>query len=1234
MNDSSEPEQSQRFDLQERLGSGGMGVVYAAYDRLREEKVALKILHHTSDASALYRFKKEFRTLADVAHPNLVSLYELIAEDEQWFFTMEIVAGQSFFEYVRPFVGDGEIDVADGSLLSDPPFEWDSEGLLIGGQLDQERLREALRQLVEGVQALHDAGKLHRDLKPSNVMVTERGRLVILDFGLATELAPDRQTVDSGLAGTVAYMAPEQAKSEGATAATDWYAVGVILFQALTGRLPFTGSLYDVLVGKQEKNAPSPSEVAAGLPPDLVELCERLLALDPELRPAGLEILELFGEQPQDMTTSAIALVQEKLLVGRATALAMLRDAYRCTALGQATAVYIHGPSGMGKTSLIDYFLESLTRRGDATVLRGRCYEREMVPYKALDGVIDSLSQYLASLDEREVVGLLPRDVHALLRLFPVLRRIYPMSRAPRQRRDSPDLLTLRRRAFEALRELLGRIAARRPLVLFIDDLQWADADSTALLDDLLRPPDPPPLLVLASFRSEEIEQKAFLRELLAATGTEACRQVMVAALTEAQVRELATALLDEGDLSEPVLEAIVKEAQGSPFLVEQLARFVQVNRDALRTGLTLVEMLEERMRQLPVAARPLLLTMAAANRPLDAAVAYEAAGEDGDERSLVASLRAAHFVRSSGSAQRLELYHDRIRDALATLLGVLDLKHIHRRLAETLERRGAGDPEALFEHYLEAGDEAAAGRQAVRAAKKAFAALAFDPAARFYRRALEMMPVRGDERIELTRGLALSLANAGRSSESAAVYLELAEGAAIHALEARCRAAEQYLLGGYVEKGLAVAGGVLAAVGLKMPSGPRQALFSLLRNRLRLRLRGLKFEERAAADIPDQDLVRIDTCWAVANGLSLADTVRGTDFQTRHLLLALAAGEPYRVARALAMEGSFMATTGVLKRAQELQKHAMALAHKVDSPHAVGLATMQIGLIAYFNGQWREAAEALDQAAGIFNDRCSGVVWEVTMCRRFSLGSLMYLGEIAELQHRVPVHLAEAKERGNIFLADTARARLNIVWLAADDPETGRRMLSEGQSAEPRRGFTVSRYNQLLARVQADLYCDDARAAQQRLRKNWPELEKSLLLRVHLVRVEALQARARAALAIAAGGGEVKSLLRLACKAAAKIDADRRPWAEPLAALLRAGVAAVKRDRAGCLASLNAAAEGFDAAEMALYAAVAHRRLGEVMANDDGRQLVAAADEWMRQQKIKNPVRMTATMAPGFPAA
>ena len=144
-----------------RLGAGGMGVVYEVHDRVRDEVVALKTLRRTG-AADLYRLKREFRSLADVAHPNLVCLYELFVEDERCFFTMELVNGVSFVDYVRG---------PDGATVS------------------TDRLRRALRQLVDGVSALHRRGKLHRDIKPSNVLVTPEGRVVILDFGLIAEAA-------------------------------------------------------------------------------------------------------------------------------------------------------------------------------------------------------------------------------------------------------------------------------------------------------------------------------------------------------------------------------------------------------------------------------------------------------------------------------------------------------------------------------------------------------------------------------------------------------------------------------------------------------------------------------------------------------------------------------------------------------------------------------------------------------------------------------------------------------------------------------------------------------------------------------------------------------------------------------------------------------------------------------------------------------------------------------------
>src|SRR2546425_6969668 len=202
-------------------------------------------------------------------------------------------------------------------------------------------------------------------------------------------------------------------------------------------------------------------------------------------------------------------------------------------------AVYIHGNSGMGKSTLVRTFLDQLKREApNAIVLQGRCYERESVPYKALDGVVDSLSKHLSSLRHTRAEALMPRNSLALARVFPVMLQVDPIFNARSARPETVDLFTLRRQAFGSLRELLGRITNLRPLVIYIDDLQWADADSTFLLEDLLRPPDAPKLLLIGSFRTEDTEDKLFLKRLLQGTGTDTCREVFVGPLPRGEARE------------------------------------------------------------------------------------------------------------------------------------------------------------------------------------------------------------------------------------------------------------------------------------------------------------------------------------------------------------------------------------------------------------------------------------------------------------------------------------------------------------------------------------------------------------------------------------------------------------------------------------------------------------------------------------------------------------------------
>src|SRR4051812_4263926 len=265
-----------RFEVRGTLGAGGAGVVYRAFDRQLQREVALKLLRQASGRD-LYRFKKEFRALADIVHPNLVALHELHAADGDWYFTMELVEGVSFIDWVRPVSAAlAHMPALSSGIHSGPARTRQN---IIATPVHEMRLRGALVQLVDALIALHKAGKLHRDLKPSNVLVTAQGRLALLDFGLVTNFAednPERLAV-----GTPVYMSPEQASDQTLTEASDWYSVGAMLYEALTGRRPFEGESEQVMTRKQTEVPLDPRQLAIGTPVDLARLC--MLLLNPHL---------------------------------------------------------------------------------------------------------------------------------------------------------------------------------------------------------------------------------------------------------------------------------------------------------------------------------------------------------------------------------------------------------------------------------------------------------------------------------------------------------------------------------------------------------------------------------------------------------------------------------------------------------------------------------------------------------------------------------------------------------------------------------------------------------------------------------------------------------------------------------------------------------------------------------------------------------------------------------------
>jgi serine/threonine protein kinase len=1258
-----------RFELRRRLGAGAFGVVYEAYDRERASVVALKTLRRAGE-EALYRFKQEFRSLADIVHPNLVALYELLSDGRQWFFTMELVEGKSFHEFVRrdndlsdPATGAGSerLGSVDETRTVGSPLDGPSDPRIPtfsaparDHRFHAQRLRPALSQAAAGIHALHAAGKLHRDVKSSNVLVTRSGRVVLLDFGLVTELdweAGGDQSV--AMAGTPVYMSPEQSRGCALSEASDWYSLGVMLYEALTGQAPFSGTFSEIMRDKQLREPRPPHEVVPDIPEDLDRFCCELLRRDPRRRPPEIEILQRLGlerpsaERPRRTTGEA----RGSPFVGRQSHLARLLESFHDTAeRGRTVAVAVHGGSGMGKTALVRRFLDSLRSAEGAVILAGRCFERESVPYKALDNLMDVLSRHLKRLPQPRAEALMPRDVLALARLFPVLRRVEAVAGARRRVLEVQDLQELRRRAFGAFRELMGRLAEETPLVLFIDDLQWGDLDSAALLEELMRPPNPPPLLLIVAYRTEEASTSPLLRRLLPVRfGSEPWREIEVDRLDPSEARDLARALLSDAPGSpETMAELVARESSGNPFFLSELARSVRGGREppaadpsaGTDLAVTLDRVIQSRVARLPEGARRFLEVVAVAGQPVEFAVANEAAAP-GSGENVIEVLRIRHLIRTRETESRAEIetYHDRIREAIVSGLSPEELERHHRGLALALEASGRADPESLALHWKESQNFDRAAEYAVAAARRAAETLAFDRAARLYSLALDLSSgADPPERRALRVGLADALSNAGRGAEAASAYLVASRGApAAEALELQRRAAEQFLISGHIEEGLSAIRSVLARVGLKLARTPWTALLSILFRRAMIRLRGIDFHERDATQVSPETLSRIDICCSVTIGLGFADPVRGADFQARHLFSALRAGEPYRVARALAIETLTSSQAGgrSSRRTKALFDAALSLAERIDNPHAIGLATFAGGFAALLQGRWETARELTRSAEAILRERCRGVAWELDNAHYYSLLSLYYLGRLKDLSESLPALLKEAQERGDLYATTNIRTRLSyLIILAQDHPEKAREELRDAIASWTHRGFFLQHWYERYGQVECALYVNEGRRAWTEVLNHWSLLKQSLFLRTtQSVRIFSRYLRARAALAAAAEESSLQArdeLLRSAARDVRRIEREMMRWGKALAALLRSGIAAARGDPAIAVSLLDSAEKEFEAVDMLMHAAAARRRRGELIGGSEGQTLVETAERAMRDQKIQNPAAFAAMLAPG----
>jgi len=1231
-----------RFQIVRRLGHGAMGVVYEATDPQARQPIAIKSVSRLSP-EALYRFKQEFRALARFQHPNVVSLYELHLEENNLFFTMELIHGVDFIQWLC------------GSRTS-------TEGPRRRPCRDYDRLRQALRQLAEGVHAIHLEGILHRDIKPSNVLVTDQGRVVLLDFGLVRQHDVDTDlgvTDDGAVLGTPLYMSPEQAMGDRLGPPSDWYGVGELLYQALTGQTPFQGKgMLALLAAKQEDRPPAPSTVVAGIPEDLESLCVDLLEHDPDRRPSGEDVLhrvaalEDDGSLLRDGVPRASDSVSSGalLFLGRDLECQTLHQALAATRRGRPMVVWVDGVSGMGKTALISRFLHEASREPETVVLSGKCSERESIPYKALDSVMDTLCVYLRGLTSAaEVDALLPRDPRAVARLFPVLLSIPSVANAVERDVLGLDPAQARRRAFGALRELWGRIADRSRLVVHVDDLQWTDLDSAVLLDAIVRDPDAPSLLLVGAFRTGADRGDGPLARLVEELDDDDrvdVRRIHVGPMSRAEAADLALSMLGERSKQHRALaDEVAREAEGSPFFVGELVRYARrvAERDEIPvtesgSAVSLDSVIRHRLDALPADVRRLLEVIAVAGGRISQGIALSVAMGDAGDRSALARLRSESLARLQGPRDEdpVEIYHDRIRETALRAIEGRSLAEIHLALGRALEQSGDADAVALSHHFRQAGEDQRATRHTIDAAEQAEAALAFDRAAELYRAALDLRALPAEEVPELEARLAEALANAGRLYDSAKAYLRASdEGRDREHLEWTRRAADRLLASGHSDEGRVVLETVLESVGLHLPRSTGRAIASLLSNKAAIRLRGLKYKIRDESEVSVPELERLDACWTASRSLAYTDGLVGIDFHTRHLRLALKAGEPFRLSRALGIEAhmqAIMAGDKKLARALELLDEAEQLAEQAGRAAARGFVAECRGHVWLAVGHWPKAVADLDLATTIFREETTGMAQELSYCEAHAAVSLFFMGEVRELTKRAPRLLRESRDRSNPYVEGYARGLLgNVVFLAPDRVDEAEEQLSiYRREAGPRR-FEGHRFNYAAQTAALRRYVGDAAGAWEICEQDFPEIKKLAMLASSMAKAEFWLWRGACAVTGATVAADPQPLLAEALRNAGRLIKHSSVFARAYGHITRAGAVALQGNEDAAVEDLRRAIELASSRSMATHVATAQRRLAAIVGGSEADALLADSNAYMEREGIVRADRFTDMAAPGF---
>jgi len=738
------------YEILELLGIGGAAEVYRALSLATGREMALKVLCDRADPSMILRFTREAKALGQLEHPNVVKVFEAGFEDGERFLAMELAMGGSLKD-----------------RLQKAPLEW----------------REAVRvglQIARALEHAHQHGIIHRDLKPGNVMFDGDGNAKLMDFGLAHLSDASAMTRTGTVMGTVFYLSPEQAVGKRVDARSDLYALGAVLYEMVIGEPPFTGpSAVSIIYKHLNEQPPKLCQIDDSLPPALESIVERLLQKDPDRRFGSATETILALEALAGVSDEAAVTFRPGIeassdedemtavpLAGRQEELDTLREALGRVLSGLGSTVLISGEAGTGKTRLAQE-LFALARESNAFTLAGSClYGDAPNPYAVWGEMVEAFRDQWLPTRQRGGEGA-HQEVEALANEVERVLRI--------GRLDSGDdastwmhqasLIDDQAHAFELVAQFFLLASRVRPVVVLVDDLQWASPTTLQLYHYLARAVRGARILLLGTYRPEELLPGAAgkrhpLRETIQRMSREKLfGEIRLDVMGPREVAQITASALNVSTVDPEFTDLLHRESEGNPFyLLEMIALLreqgvlqsvgdhweLTSDLDDIDIPGSVYDVIMRRIERASEQDRDLLDWAAVVGQRLDVAVLAPLVG--GTRLELMKRLYTLEqrYGLLTSDQYGFQFGHTTIREILYGELPEPLRRECHLMVGEVLEERCAGNvgPHVydLARHFVRAGDARRGFRYATLAAEKSAKALAISEAAGYYQEALEIL--------------------------------------------------------------------------------------------------------------------------------------------------------------------------------------------------------------------------------------------------------------------------------------------------------------------------------------------------------------------------------------------------------------------------------------------------------------------------------------------------------------